>query len=360
MEHEDVEKLQQQYLDAINSGNQEDKERIEKEIDSRLAGSEPTETVDTPPETPEGEQEEGVAAEASAEQEVPEGQAKDGPVYDDETQSWLNSLDASVRKHVEGKLQADKKQLALELYKREQAEKSNNGRVAAYQSRYQELQNKTVQLEEMLQKHRKPQEPAAPQKKTKTIEEDPDLKQIAETDPELARVFLAREQEMERRLAEMDERFRNELEPLRRSSEDQVVNNELAKLEAIVPNYREIFNYRTPEGLNVWEAWVSEQSQGVQQLALSDHANDVVRALELYGADIQRMYPEETPKEPNAKAQSISQERERKLSAVPVGSNAVRPPQKTKPTDEEIAANPALLEKEHERLLNEYRKQMGY
>jgi hypothetical protein len=235
MEHEDVEKLQQQYLDAINSGNQEDKERIEKEIDSRLAGSEPTETVDTPPETPEGEQGEGVAAEASAEQEVPEGQAKDGPVYDDETKSWLDSLDRAERAHVEERLSLDKKDLALELYRAQHKYRADEGRVAAIQRRYQELQNKTVQLEEMLQKHRKPQEPAAPQKKTKTIEEDPDLKQIAETDPELARVFLAREQEMEKRLAEMDERFRNELEPLRRSSEDQVVNNELAKLEVDCP-----------------------------------------------------------------------------------------------------------------------------
>jgi len=368
-----VEQFQTEYLEALKVGNADEQKRLEKEIDS-LLNNQPTSPPT--PEAPETTAVEDTQVEVSGEAQAEPALATEGdpaPQFDEDTQKWLDGLDKSIRPHIEAKLNEDKKNLLLDMFKMQQRIKADEGRVAAYQRRYEDVVKKAVQQEELLKKYSsstaQPQgNPAATQSKTATsIDDDPDLKQIAETDEQLARTILKREQLLRAELDQMKAMFQTELAPMRKNQEDVRIQSELGRLQQMVPNAVEIFNYRDPSGVNVWEDWVARQPRGVQTLATSDNADDVVRALELYGRDIERIYGNQTQEKPadraeakpDPKAAAVAQERARKLQAQPVGSASVKPPQKTEPTLEEIAANPELLEKYQQKILEEERKKRG-
>lgn len=355
---DNIEQLQTEYLEALNSGNADRKRELEGKIDAFLSQGEQPQA---PPPAPEVAPE-PIVAEAQGIQEQGEAQAEPAPNtdvapasgFDEDTTKWLDSLDKSIRPHIEAKLNADKKELLIEWYKTQQQFQAVNGRVAAYQRRYEDIQKKAVQQEEMLKKltstTAQPQgNPAAT--KTVAIDEDPDLKAIAETDEQLARVIAKREQLLRAEIEGLKSTMKSELEPLRRSNEEQVIQSELNRLTQMVPNAIEIFNHPA------WDNWLNFQPPGVRALATSSNADDVVHALRLYGDDIKRYSGESQPVQaeakPDPKATQVAAERERKLQAQPVGSASVRPPQKTQPTFEEIAANPELLEKYQQQILQE-------
>jgi phage terminase small subunit len=375
MELSKVEQLQQNYLDAINQGNDEKVSKAREEIESFLSANEsspsgtqqqtveqvPAVAVEISAEAPPTEvTQEGNGGQPGEAQAEPAKTTEGAPSPTQTNTEWLESLAPEVRKQVESLLEDNKK-----LHHRI---KADDGRVAAYQGRYHELQKKAVQLEERLKATAQPQgNPAANAKKAPaaSLEDDPELKQIAETDEQLAKVLWNREQLLNEKIAKLENFLAETVSPIKAGYEQQQVHTELNRLTSIVPNAIEIFNYRSPEGVNVWEDWVNRQPRGVQTLALSDNADDVARAMELYGRDIERLYytseqpaAATTTKQPvdTARVQGVQAERERKLQAQPVGSASVRPPQNVEPTMEEIWRNPELRLKAQEKILEDERR----
>lgn len=357
-----IESLQQKYTEALLSGNAETEQKIREEIDQFLEKGEipNTPSEDFPPVVGEETEQTLTSSEPSAEVAVKDDastQAEPKTQEQTATQNWLDSLDPAIKANIE--------QLIQHNQQLEHQYKSVNGRLAAYQRRYEDAQKEAVKYKQQLtappQGHTAPAASKNPQ--SLSIEDDPDLKQLAETDEQLARVILKQRQEVAQREEELRkkiEQLESKFNPLEQRFVQQAQVTELQKLEQRVPNVREIFNHPA------WEEWVNAQPRGVQSLANSDYAEDVERALELYGQDMRRIYGE--PSKPTTKphapvdprAGAVQQERERKLQAQPVGSPAsVRPPQRTEPTLEEIMANPDLLEKFQAKIMQDELKKMG-
>lgn len=365
MDTSQIESLQDKYAEALMRGDRDQEQKLKGEIEALFGESTPATPSPSLEDSP-------VVEEAAAEQPTSIAPSAEVTVKDDAppsgetqnataTENWLESLDPKVREIVE-------QNLLQERQARLQAEhqfKSVNGRLAAYQRRYEETQKEAVKLKQQLTAQPQGSHATAAPKNNPIgltkIEDDPDLAAIAKTDEELARVMFKREQALRQEMEAMRTALVEELNPLRQQFQQHSQQTELQRLTQYVPNAVEIFNHPA------WEEWVNSQPRGVQQLANSDYAEDVARAIELYGQDMQRVYgapnqqakPAQQPVAPNPKADEVRKERERKLQAQPVGSASVRPPQRAEPTLEEIAANPELLEKFQQKIMEEELKKMG-
>jgi hypothetical protein len=367
--------LQDEYSTALSSGNNDRARELEKQLDefitqgtitesARSAENDPKIEENTDPaDEPANNQPEAADTTSPSGTESPEATTEGEPAPNEEkteTDNWLESLDPKVRENVE--------KLLEEKQKLEHQYKSREGREAAYQRRYEEQRKLAVQQEELIKKLKtsstalpQGQSPAAPKQQTPlTIDDDPDLKQIAETDEQLARTMLRREQQLRQELDQLRNMVDERLAPIQQRYEEVQTNVEMEKLLQKVPNAEEVFRSRE------WDKWVSLKSERVQALALSDKADDALEALRLYAADMQAWYGNtQQPTQPVQPAQvdpragKVQQERERKLQAQPVGSAAVRPPQKANPTMEEILADPELLEKHQEMLYKKELERMG-
>lgn len=361
--------LQDEYSSALAQGNQDRVKDLEKQLDEyitqgTLAESTPETPVENtdPASEPATEQPEAVETSPSPE-DTTEGEP--APTQEtSETEDWLNSLDPKIRENVQ-KLIEDREKL-------EHQYKATNGRVAAYQRRYEEQRKLAVQQEELIKKLKSstaqmPQgnQPTAAPKPTNTplsIDDDPDLKDIAATDEQLARTILKREQLLRQEIDRLQNTIEERLSPLQQRFEEASINSEMDRLLSVVPNAVEVFNSKE------WDDWVSTQPSAIKAIALSDKADEALRALELYAADMQRWYPQQpqAPQQgqpvasnPDPRASKVQQERERKLQAQPVGSASVRPPQKAEPTLEEIMNDPELLEKHQQMLYKKELERMG-
>jgi hypothetical protein len=352
-----IESLQQKYTEALLSGNAENEQKIREEIDQFLEKGEipNTSLEDSPPVVGEETEQTPTSSEPSAEVAVKDDTSTQAEPNKTETQNWLDSLDPAIRGNIE--------QLIQQNQQLEHQYKSVNGRLAAYQRRYEDAQKEAVKYKQQLTAPPQGQSAAASKNSPSLnkIEEDPDLKQLAETDEQLARVILKREEALRQEIESMKNALNENLSPLRQQFQHQQQQYELQKLTQIVPNAIEIFQHRA------WQEWVDAQPPAVQALANSDYAEDAARAIELYGMDMRRIYGEPTRQtqqpartNPDPRVEDVRKERERKLQAQPVGSPAsARPPQRSTPTLEEIMANPDLLEKEQHRIYQETLKKSG-
>ena len=385
----DVESLQQNYLDARLSGDDEKIKAASDAIDAALSGNPPPEVIPEP--APASDNTETVVTEAgstagedtSAEQiQQQAGSQEDAsnttdgvPAPTNNVTTWLESLDPEVRKNVE--------QLMNENQNLHHRIKSDDGRVAAFQRRYNDLQKLAVQQKEQLQRlqsnssQSQPQVPAANLKpQASSIEDDPDLQQIAETDPVLAQTILKREQMIRSQIDQLNQRLEaqsQEIKPFKDQQHDMSVQSELGRLQQIIPESIDIFKGDPATGVNYWEEWVANQPPGVQALANSYYAEEVAQALRLHIADMRHYFgfdqqqPQQAASNPASqpkavdqnRAQLVQQERERKLSAAPVGSTQVRPPQRTEPTYDELMNNPELLEKFQQAQYEKELKKLG-
>lgn len=362
----DIQVLQDRYLEATLSQNQEDIDKAKADIESVLSGGKPAPQPEPEPETKEDTTLESLEIKDDS-------VAKEGEPSNEEepslSENWIDSLDPIVQKEVK-KILEEKQQLSHRM-------KSDDGRVAAYQRRYDELQRKAVQQEEMLKslqaKTAQPQgNPAA--SKQASINDDPDLKAIAETDEQLAAVMWKREQALRKEIEESQNRFselENRVTGIVKFQEDVKTQQELDRLNSIVPGATDIFTWVDPDtGRTPWLDWVQSAPPALKALADSSNADDVAYALQFHIADMRRHYgidkeqdggsAQETVETPvdKSKIDAVQAERARKLQAQPVGA-ASRPPQKTKPTPAEILANPELLAAEQERIYQEELKKMG-
>lgn len=350
-----IESLQQKYTEALLSGNAENEQKIREEIDQFLEKGEipSTSPEDSPPVVEEETEQTPTSSEPSAEVAVKDDTSTQAEPNKTETQNWLDSLDPAIRGNIE--------QLIQQNQQLEHQYKSVNGRLAAYQRRYEDAQKEAVKYKQQLTAPPQGQSAAASKNSPSLnkIEEDPDLKLLADTDEHLARVILKREEALRQEIESMKNVLNENLSPLRQQFQYQQQQSELQKLKQIVPNVEEIFRH------SAWQEWVDAQSPAVRALAESDYAEEAARAIELYGMDMRRIYGEPTRQQPvrnnpDPRVEDVRKERERKLQAQPVGSPAsVRPPQRSEPTLEEIMANPDLLEKFQAKIMQDELKKMG-
>lgn len=374
-----IETLQENYLEALNTGDTEKIKAAESALDGALKGNKPPDpepepvAEDTSPESSQEQSDEGSQG-SDAQQATQEGEDnKDvAPSAEKETksdtQNWLDSLDEGVRSEVE-KLLKHTQQL-------EQRIRSDDGRVAAFQRRYEEVRKKAVQQEEQLKKLQSTAQPhgnkpgAAPKNPTLSLEDDPDLKEIAESDEQLARLIRKRDQSHLDTISELRKEIdglKHQFDPFRERYENDHLASEETRLLQMIPNAREIFSFED-NGVNMWKEWMEHQPPVIRAAAESDNAEEVAWALSKHITDMRRYYgfdqeqptqEEQKPSVDPSKARSVQQERERKLQAQPVGSASAPPPQKTKPTMQEIVSNPKLLEQEQLRIFNETMKSLG-
>ncbi len=371
MDENQIESLQKSYYEALES---KDAEKIQ-------AASDAIEAVLNQQVVPEVVQE--VVQDTSSEETtqatqggeaLAEPTAKEGePAPTSATDDWLGSLDPNIRKNVEQLL----KQNQQLVHQR----KSDEGRVAAFQRRYEEAQKKAVQNEELVKKLQgqttaQPQGNPAANQQTKllTVDDDPELKAIAETDEQLARVILKREAALRSELEQMRNDLvglKTEFNPLKTYQEEAHTRQELQRLEQFVPNAVQIFNYRDPDtGVNYWEDWVKRQPKAIQAAAESYNAEEVAQALRLHIMDMQAYFgfnqqapaqeSKPAPVVDQQKIEAVQQERERKLSAQPVGSASVKPPQNAQPSFEQIMSNPDLLAKYQQKIYEEELKKRNF
>lgn len=377
MDDEKLFNLQDEYSTALSTGNNDRARELEKQLDEYITQGTITESAPPVENDPKVEQNTDPADESANSQpeaadttspsgtESPEATTEGEPAPNQETsatEDWLTSLDPKIRERVVQELE--------QKQKLEHRIKSDEGRIAAFQRRYEEQRKLAVQREELIKKLQSStalpqgQSPAAPKQQSPslTIDDDPDLKQIAETDEQLARTMLRREQLLRQELDQLRNMVEDRITPLQQRYEEVQINTEMDKLLGVVPNAIEVFNSRE------WDEWVSLKSERVKALALSDKADDALEALRLYAADMQQWYgntqqpSQPAPQQPaqvDPRAGKVQQERERKLQAQPVGSAAVRPPQKANPTMEEILADPELLEKHQQDLYRKELERMG-
>ena len=398
MDNEQAQQIQQDYLEALNSGDHKEQQRLKKEIDSIFDREEkeykesrnkttetstPLDIQDDVVET--GEADTSKDKSGEVEEPLKATSSKDGDPSpkeenEQETKEWYEDLPEDQQNAV--------KQILEDNSKLHHRIKSDDGRVAAYQRgqaeadrRYKELQQETVKLKEILSREPTAQSDnqtaaasaakgkatqATGPKRRLTVDDVPEFKQLASTDPELAELFLNRENILREEMSSLKDAVYGDLEPLRKTSNESKTNQEVNRLLSIVPNANEIFNYRSPEGVNTWEDWLFRQPKGVQSLATSDYADDVVEALRLYGMAMNRVYSYSSEGASNSdkehqqngqvseRAGSTQAERERKLRAVPVGSASnVRPPQKAELSMEEILRDPVKLEALQKKILED-------
>lgn len=375
MDDNNIESLQQKYYEALESKDSEKIEAATNAIEAALSGQgvpqeQVTAQIDPEP-APDNSTEEIQQVAQGSETNV-EPTAKDGEPAPSQTDDWLGSLDPKIRSNVEQLLQQNQQLI--------HQRKSDAGRVAAFQSRYEELRKKAVQQEELLKRLQSSstaqpqgQRTAAPVTKPISIEDDPDLKAIAETDEQLARAMLKREALLRSELEEMRStlnQFQSEFVPLKQTQEDLHTQRELQRLEQMVPNAVEIFRYKDPEtGVNYWEDWVQRQPRAIREAAESLNADEVAPILRLHIMEMQQYFgfnnqPVAQPQQPTqqvdqSKVQAVQQERERKLQAQPVGSASIKPPQNAQPSFEQIMSSPELLEKYQRKIYEEELKKKG-
>lgn len=219
-----------------------------------------------------------------------------------------------------------RRQLKLMEHKR----KSDEGRVAAFQKKANELETKLAELS----KSAKPPSAADASEDT----EDEELLLLKRADPTLYRILKKREDANKQELARIREEVRLELAPARQTATSGADTgydaHEVGKLKTAIPNISDVVN---SEPFKVYREAVA--SPAVASLLNSKSADDVIQGIQLYSSwlvregfvkaaqDTAGTTPESTA--PNAAALRVKQERERKLeTSVNVASPSSLPVKK--------------------------------
>lgn len=216
---------------------------------------------------------------------------------------WLAGLTPEVQEKV--------KALKEERDRLDHRVKSELGRVPA-------LQRKVDELSRKLQDPR-PATPAGdPQKATTPSKLQEKLAQIRLIDPLLADTLEDISSSVVQPLREdLEAKIKDTTDLVREEREEQLFNQENAKLIAAVPQAHEVFK------LPAYRQWVDDQTEGVRTLAKSIFADDVILVLEKFAKEMQSQQRVETPAPvttppvvvEDPKTTKVVQERERKLAA---------------------------------------------
>lgn len=298
----DANKLLNQISRAMTSGDGDKLDALMTQEEPQLPDEEENEEVESPDETP---------VEVPEDEEEDSGENADDP-QDKETPA--DQPDEEVKEQPTAELVKLKEQLDA-LTSENHKLRSQAGRVPHVQRRIQELDKKLAELE------KKPAPSSQPSEAITTA-----LKGLKETDPELADMLS---KAIEAATSGVNEQLRNkEVETLNLLREQELVTQQDAEVQRLLemcPNAPEVFESKT------FKDWKKEQSPGMRAMADSEFADDVIQAIEKYGQDMIKKYPElagkqeEAPKAPapvavNEEAKKIEQQRERKKQTAAVVS----------------------------------------
>ena len=369
--------LQEKYIEALSSGNQEEIEKAEREVKIFLGDAKPdseavTSTTGGPESSPAESTTQPPAAEAKTE--VTNGgetgespSAKDGATPPAEnTEEWLNSLDPSVRAIVEQRLLQEQK--AREYYQKKYD--SDIGRLNAYQKKYEEERKARSQLEQRLRDGAvsQPSNPTATQANTQTanarkIQELTDrIARVKGTDPELADLLeltrdalVETQQQLLAAVPQVDLSTVEELKAkIAKQEFEMVVNSERNRLEQMVPGALQILDYVDPKtGWSPWNEFLNSLPPTLQQAANDANADTYAYLMPMYGQWAERynaahgytQTQQSSTQQPNTpevdpRAAQVQQARQAKLTTSAAAPARSAPPPVHKPSLEERRKNP--------------------
>lgn len=367
--------LQDDYISALNSGNEEEIVKTKRKIDIFLGDAKPDED-----EAAEGTTENGgdkapevkpPAPSPSPDNEVSkegETSAKDGATPPNAEEAWLNSLEPSVRQIVEQRLDTERK--AREYHQKKY--ESDIGRVNAYQRKYEDERKAREQLEQKLREGATNPQPsnstATPQVGTQTANADKiralsdRITKLKGPDPELAELLeLTRDALIESQQAVLASVPKMDMAPLEelkakiaQQEYDLVVQNERQRLEQLSPGSLAIIDYQDPKtGWSPWHQFVKELPPKMAELANDSNADTYAYLMTLYSQWAERYnaahgYTSRPTQQTTAtqpvvvdpRAEQVQQARQAKLTTSAAAPAKSSPPPTYKPSLEERLKNP--------------------
>lgn len=223
-----------------------------------------------------------------------DGKSKKPSVLDEVSQLQAGLEDANTKASV-GSLVDYARELEKQVNDLSHKIKSDDGRVSAYQRQADELRR---QLAYHQAQPSKDTDKAAPKTAPKAnedevmdfIKSEPELKQLYESDPGLAKFLAEREVLRDKKLEQKDVQNAEKTEKQRRSSEDQErylkTQGEIISRE--IPNIAQVLDHPW------WKQWVSTSPQLIQQAVVSPHAHEFLEAYKLFERDVE-IYLQQNP-----------------------------------------------------------------
>lgn len=319
----------EQETEGLN--DQIDADAIFREVyEASLKGTHPdySKIDKKPEETPAEPEAQSEEQQETVEQEAPAAQTEAAttgtvPESPEELRARLATLEKEVNER------------AREAAEWKQKYKSDEGRVAAFQRRAQELERALRE---------KPREQPKPATESKLkVEESEEWRTLQESDPVLARLL---KNSVEEAVRQAEEKARLAAEaatkPLYEERESEYERRERDELYKLVPNLDEV------KSSPLYAEWFESQDDGIKNLGYS--ARGVYRIMQLYDADMRARFaaleaaeqaakPAETGNKPITAAPqvtAIQKERERKVQSQGVGGKVTATPNEL--SDEEIFA----------------------
>jgi len=278
------EALQQEYYEALNSGDAEKIADVKGRIDA-LFGKE----------TPAPEPEDTPTEQAATDQPVKDGEeqvAKEGDTQTD-TEEWLNGLDPKVRDLVVERLDRERK--AREYHQKRY--ESDIGRITAYQVKYEKERKAREQLESQI-KSQPAQQPAEDNRtqgqvasdnaKLKALNEQ--IATLERTDPELASslatlrdAFL---EEIGKRATPPSPQIDPSIQEFKQEFEQQKlevqIERERYELERRVPGALGVIDYVDQRGWSPWREFLGTLPPKLQEAADEPSADNYEMLMQLY------------------------------------------------------------------------------
>jgi hypothetical protein len=361
--------LAEKYEQVLLSNNLEEIAKVEEELQKFLGGGGGVESSvkvdepEVPPANTEANQSTTVPAEGGT-------SAKEGATSQSEpsnpNEDWLHSLDPSVRKIVEERLEQERK--AREYH--EQRYRSEIGRQTAFQKKYEEERKAREQLEQKLRDGAvsQPSNPTATPANTQTanarkIQELTDkIARVKGTDPELADLLeltrdalVETQQQLLAAVPQVDLSTVEELKAkIAKQEFEMVVNSERNRLEQMVPGALQVLDYVDPKtGWSPWNEFLNSLPPTLQQAANDANADTYAYLMPLYGQWAERynaahgyvQQQQSSTQQPNTpevdpRAAQVQQARQARLTTSAAAPARSAPPPGHKPSLEERIKNP--------------------
>lgn len=360
--------LAEKYEQVLLSNNLEEIAKVEKELQKFLGGGGVESSVkvdepEVPPANTEANQSTTVPAEGGT-------SAKEGATSQSEpsnpNEDWLHSLDPSVRKIVEERLEQERK--AREYH--EQRYRSEIGRQTAFQKKYEEERKQREQLEQRLRDGAvsQPSNPTATPANTQTanarkIQELTDkIAKLRGPDPELADLLeltrdalVETQQQLLAAVPQVDLSTVEELKAkIAKQEFEMVVNSERNRLEQMVPGALQVLDYVDPKtGWSPWNEFLNSLPPTLQQAANDANADTYAYLMPLYGQWAERynaahgyvQQQQSSTQQPNTpevdpRAAQVQQARQARLTTSAAAPARSAPPPGHKPSLEERIKNP--------------------
>lgn len=217
--------------------------------------------------------------------------------------------------------------LRLKYAQLEHRIKSDDGRVAAFQRRAKELEDKLAALNSDQSKVPPVAKPASTADEPSEVEVQQAMAELKRVDPALHKIMVAQAAAHKRELDQLRSTISTELAPVRQTMGSFEAEREKEKLVAAIPNVAEVVRSEQ------FQQYKEVAPRIVREWLNSKNAEDVIEGMKAYSLYLQTnglVEPAKAPTETKPAAPSpVASERERKLStSVSVNSSTPVPVRK--------------------------------